>query len=264
MTTKNALLGTSMALILGSTAPLAQADGVFEYNPSGFGGTNGTFTGDELTGQFSTAFTSTDAFASFAAEGWFKVNTINLNHTAQPTGGLDTNDINNGVGAYDLWFEYTYTGSGGPGGVLAPNYDIDSVSFELYAGSGSDRDFNVANGALPSVVTNSGTNTLIGTSDSVLGGGVVNFSTQSFSAVDTNFEIQNMGTFFTAPNPFFDLAFQSSSTVTPDLDFVAGTGDLTGTAEIRFGSVPEPTSLALMGLGLLALGWTASRRRQAS
>ena len=261
---KTSFLGTSMAFILGSAASLAQAN-VFEFNPVNFGGTDDTFVGNELVGQFSNLFTSTDQFETFSATGWFNVNTINLNSNAQPTGGLDTNDPNNGVGLYDLWFEYTYEASGGIAGQIAPSYTIDSVSLNLYAGSGTDRDFILATDpGGPAVVTNSGTSTLIGSSTQILGGGIINFQHQSFAAVDMDFQLEDLGTFFTAPDPFFNLAFQAASTVIPTLDFDTGTGTLTGTTEIRFERVPEPTSLALLGLGMLALGWTASRRRQAS
>ncbi|MBK5930542.1 flocculation-associated PEP-CTERM protein PepA [Halochromatium salexigens] len=266
MITKNAFLGTSMALILGSAAPLAQAN-VFEFNPVNFGGTDDTFSGDELVGTFSTGFTSTDAFASFDATGWFQVKTINLNSAEQFTGGLDASSVNF-TGDYHLWFEFEYEASGGAGGGIAPSYTIDSVSYSMYAGSGVDRDFVEATngGGTPTVTTNSGTNTLIGSATNYFGGGITNQANQSFSAVDTDFSLVNLGTFFTAPDPFFNLAFQSASTVLPALndDFTAGT--LNGTTEVRFAStpVPEPTSMALIGLGLIALGWTASRRRRAS
>lgn len=267
MIMKNAFLGTSMALILGSAAPLAQAN-VFEFNPVNFGGTDDTFSGDELVGKFSTGFTSTDGFASFTATGWFQVQTINLNSAAQLTGGLNTNDPNNPPGAYDLWFEFEYTASGGAGGGIAPSYTIDSVSYDMYAGSGTDRDFVTATngGGTPMVTTNSGTNTLIGTANTFVGGGIANFASSSTSSVDTDFSLVDLGTFFTAPDPFFNLAFQSASTVLPSLNDELTAGTLNGTTEGRFAStpVPEPTSMALIGLGLIALGWTASRRRQAS
>ena len=201
--------------------------GLFEYNPSGFGGTNGTFSGDELVGRFSTALESTDEFATFNADGWFQVQTVNLGSTAQLTGGLDSSGPN-ASGTYQLWAEFQYAASGGPGGGIALTYDIDSFSFDLYAGSGTDRDFILStdsSGTGPDVVTNSGSETLLGNSSNTLGGGIVNFQNQSFLALDADFELENLGTFFTAPDPFFDLVFQSASTVLPILnnDLTAGT-----------------------------------------
>jgi len=257
--TKLRTLGAAAVLALGM-ATQAVAAPIFDYNPVNFGGTNATYQGNELVGRFSTAFTSADSFASFTATGWGQIRNINVDSVAQSTGGLASDII---PGDYHLWYEFTYTASGGPGGSIAPFYNIDSISIDLYAGSGTDRDFVLATATVaPTVTTNSGSEVLLGSGSTILGGGIVNFRNQSLLAADLDFELVELGKFFTAPDPFFNLAFQSASTVLPSVNFTKGTGFLNGTNEIRFDrTIPEPATLALMGLGLLGIGAVSKRRK---
>jgi hypothetical protein len=97
-------------------------------------------------------------------------------------------------------------------------------------------------------------------------GGVV-LTGAAATACTTSYNAQN---FFTGPIPFYSVAFGEGN-VTPQ-DTTAGVDggghpDLAinpagATVDIDFVKTPEPTSTALFGSGLLALGWLTRRRRR--
>jgi hypothetical protein len=77
---------------------------------------------------------------------------------------------------------------------------------------------------------------------------------------NTDFNLTAAGkNFFTAPIPFYNVSFQSGQF---DNFNVVGTQSIVGSLDAVF-NVPEPSVLALFGLGLLGMGGVARRKTKA-
>jgi hypothetical protein len=127
------------------------------------------------------------------------------------------------------------------------------------AGGTTSDDYQIASGA--AVGGTGSLNPFLSTCESAVNpGGVGNFC-GSFG-VNTSFDLTNPNgpLYFTAPSPFYNLSFNSGQLKAFE---VAGTQTISGSLDVNFARVPEPATLALMGLGLLGMGATTRRRKSA-
>lgn len=178
---------------------------------------------------------------SFGAGGYGLYGLLMGSGTFTTVGGKTTFTFNPG-GTLNVWIDPSQNTSFSAPGTGAGAWTT---------GSAGD-DYLIASGGLIA-----GSGLLDPTLPTCLGGGI---NCGSFGT-STSFALTPLGSaFFTSPNPFFNLSFESGQ-----LNNFAPTGtqEINGSLDVVFGRVPEPATLALMGLGLLGMGATSRRRKSA-
>lgn len=252
MNMKRVFVNTVGAIALAGLAMSAQAEFLdFTIDEGSVPGAAANIvTGDKFTGSYTERLTiNPDLSISFTGVVQF----------AGLTGNEATTNVPTQIGAlngYNLYAIFQGTGSFN---LATQRFSITSSSLDMYIDPDQNTTFTYgATGADGVARAGTGEDYLIAFATNLAAGSGIAGVPGAFLAVWDDFALTLDGEdYFIAPRPFYLIA-----EATGDFDqntFAPGTFDLTGDVSAVF-TVPEPSSVALMGLALLGLGVAARRR----
>lgn len=257
--TKTLVAGAVMAVFgLASTCASAVTFPDFDFDPTGAAL---SFTADKITGNYVEVITF-DGLGNFNLSLKWQAGQFVADDGTNPVFGTG---LNTDYALYALFQGKGTVSLGSPVSFMLSNAPGDS-SLQFYYDDNPDTTFTApATGNLPWTANNTGDDFLLGSGVAIFGAGTLNptcpggINCGSFGQT-TSLALTAAGKqVFTAPVPFFNVTFESGQF---NNFAVTGTQTINGSLDVVFGSIPEPSTVALLGVGLVGFGLRLGKRKE--
>lgn len=255
----------SGALMFGASQSMASP--AFTVNPNafevqGFGISN--FVADSISGTSSEMLILNPGDNTATGNGWVKFTSFNL-----ASSGLSQFSTGLGNPLYNMYMTFSLKDTLVSGTLGGPNsvYKLDLLNIAVYYDKDANTSFQEAKASTNQFALVTGTTSddkLLATGSLIQGQAGINSGALTglgaFLNADVSFNLTPDGkSFFVSPDPFYSLSLAGFNNSGGGVELngpLLSVSNAVGIMEFR---VPEPESVALVGLGLLGLG--ASRRR---